>query len=205
MTSRARVEIAGNGGNADVKNPEAPEEATSDGKEDADDVGDVANIKQEPVDSEDPMETSKEDITVIDLTDDAIMDQDDTTSGNAHATFGEEYEATAGTSKISATVKTPGRLPAPYKIPKLIKTHGKVSTPVKTPNTGKTAAPAKTSGGTTSKPTGMLRSSRKQASNNNGAIPITPMRSVTRVDPVSGELTRGNVNQRGGDPGETEG
>ena len=205
VTPRARMKTTGNGGNADNKDPRAPEEATSDEKNDADGAVDMANIKQEPVDPEDQMETSKEDITVIDLTDDAIMDQDDTTPGSANATFGEEYEATAGTSKIPAAVKTPGRLQAPYRIPKLVKAHGKISAPVKTPDTGKTAASAKISGGTTSKPKGILRSGRKQTSNNNGTIPITPMRSVTRVDPVSGELTRGNVNQSGGDPGEAEG
>ena len=93
--------------------------------------------------------------------------------------------------KASASVKTPGT--------------GKVSASVKTPGTGKAAAPVKTSGGTTSKTTGMLRSARKQASNNNGASPNITMRSVTRVDPVTGDLTRGNINQRRGDPGEAEG
>ena len=54
-------------------------------------------------------------------------------------------------------------------------TPGKVSASIKTPGTGKITAPGITK------------------------------KSVTRVDPVTGDLTMDDINQRGGDPGGTRG
>ena len=96
--------------------------------------------------------------------------------------------------------KTPGKTSAPGKTPGT----GKASVPAKVPGTGKMTTSIKTSGGISSKSTGKLRSARKHANNNGGTSPgIT--KSITRVDPVTGDLTTDDINQRGGDPGEAEG
>ena len=67
------------------------------------------------------------------------------------------------------------------------KTPGKASASVKTPGTGKVSASIKTPG------TGKI------------TAPGITKKSVTRVDPVTGDLTMDDINQRGGDPGEAEG
>ena len=67
------------------------------------------------------------------------------------------------------------------------KTPGKASASVKTPGTGKVSASIKTPG------TGKI------------TAPGITKKSVTRVDPVTGDLTKDDINQRGGDPGGTRG